>query len=113
MNIDNFNNILASTKTPVNGTIRSDLLPSQLSYGDTFGNYSARQSSRRIVINTPKESLRYRIDGNNNDREERRPFTNQNSMIVEEDHNVHNSMQDDSTDFKLKLQFNNPFRNFD
>lgn len=41
--------------------------------------------------------MRFKIESNNND------ISNKNTMIIEEDHNVHNSMSDDSKDFKLNL----------
>ena len=41
--------------------------------------------------------MRFKIEGNNIN------GSNKNTMIIEEDPNVHNSMSDDSKDFKLNL----------
>lgn len=103
MNIDKFNNILASTKSPGGGTLVSDLLPSQISYGEN----SIPHSARRIIINTPKETVRQKIESN--DRSEM--ITN--TMKIEENQKAPNCMLDDSGDFKLKLQFKNQFLNYD
>ena len=59
LNIDKFNNILASTKSPVGGTFANDLQASQQSYGE-----NSMPSARRIIINTPKETIRQKIESN-------------------------------------------------
>ena len=68
LNIDKFNNIMSSIKSP---GIGSDLHASQISYaaGEQIGNTSARDHlQRRILITTPKETMRIKIEGNTNDR---------------------------------------------